>query len=399
MTFPWAPAFPLLAWPRLETLAVTRPISDLPSTPHRPSARRRLWAAIASGMLLAGFGSSAALRPHRRADLEPEEFTVLVELGKAPSGRAFAALSRLQKDLEGLGVRVSGPRSYPVCVARPPAVEERPAGPVASEKGRSGSPSSTRNLFDRRKRRQEALRFDSGRKLPMLSRVAWSELEGELLRRTRKHFEEGSFLVPRAFTPDLRYALLRATPAPGERFQRDLAGRVRTLLEGFPFESHAYSQALGLGGDAERRAISSRFGLRVALLAVSSAKKGHFWKPEILAALEAKAKELARSEGVRLVVPPTCTLRYLRAVLRASDPGGAAATPTSAGEWEPGEVAALCLQAKLARIYQPIREDGTAAYFEVHLDAEGEAYLALVSSLARALAGIPGARPGLPPAR
>jgi hypothetical protein len=302
---------------------------ETPKAPAPPSIGKAILGyVIGAGLgLVALFVLSSLLKSPPASQDELPHLAILVQASN-PGGfadpAARKALAKLHRDLIAVGdLAVLGPLNYPVLV---------PAAPLTPRD------------------------FDT---------LTEAELEA-----ARPFFGVGGYLS-RVFSPDLRYAILRAGPKAGVGFVRGVAGRVEALADevtaGGALRATPYSQALQLGGDADVKAtLNLYFGVQTVLVDFQPKDKGGAGKPESIREVYAAARAFVRPV-VRGVASEGTFLHYACAV-QGGDPklGG---IPGVANE----QLLPILAMARAAKIPALVAQDGSLARVEIYTEAEEQA--------------------------
>ncbi len=223
-------------------------------------------------VLLFVLGRLLAQPPSGPIDELPH-LVVLAEVDDLADGATRQALCDLQRELVKLELAVSGPLSRPV-------VLKTGAGLVAKD----------------------------------LDRLTPEELEA-----ARPFFGIGGWIVPGLLSPDLKLAVLRASP----RTRSDFLPRTRAALDDLlrqprfaGLRARAYSHALGLDGDAELRArINLHFGVQTVVVnAVNTNQSPDGTYHRFIAAVHLAAAKEREHERVRSITSQGSFLHYAAAV-------------------------------------------------------------------------------------
>jgi hypothetical protein len=302
---------------------------ESPRAPAPPSIGKSILGyVIGAGLgLVALFVLSSLLRSAPASQDELPHLAVLVQ-ATTPNGfadpAARKALTKLHRDLIALGdVAVLGPLNYPVLV-----------------------PGTT----------------------PPTPRDVDTLTEAEL-QAARPYFGVGGYLT-RVFSPDLRYAVLRAAPKGGA-FVRGTAGRVESLTDELTAEgllrATPYSQALQLGGDADVKAtLNLYFGVQVVVVDFKPTTPNAAATPASIVEVYKAARDFVRPT-VRGAASEGTFLSYALAV-EAGDPkvDGISGLPAE-------KVTALLELARRAKVPSLVASDGSLARVEIYTEAEEQA--------------------------
>jgi len=302
---------------------------ETPKAPAPPSIGKSILGYVIGAALGLGalFVLSSLLKSPPASQDEVPHLAILVQ---APTAAGFAdpaarkALAKLHRDLIAVGdLAVLGPLNYPVLV---------PSAPLTARD------------------------FDT-----------LTEAE---LQAARPFFGVGGYLS-RVFSPDLRYAILRAGPKAGAGFVRGVAGRVEALTDevtaGGALRATPYSQALQLGGDADVKAtLNLYFGVQTVWVDFQPKEKGGAARPESILEVYKAARDFVRP-SVRGVASEGTFIHYACAV-QGGDPklGGIPGLT-------PEQLAVHLAMARAAKIPPLVAGDGSVARVELYTEAEEQA--------------------------
>lgn len=301
---------------------------EAPKAPAPPSLGKSILGyLIGAGLgLVALFVLSSLLRTPPASQDELPHLAILVQ-ASGPKGfsdpEARKALAKLHRDLIALGdLTVLGPLNYPVLL---------PSAP------------QTPRDFD-----------------------ALTEAE---VAEARPYFPVGGYLT-RVFSPDLRHAVLRASPK-GSGFVRGTAGRVEALTDEATaagvLRATPYSQALQLGGDADVKAtLNLYFGVQKVDIDFQPKEKGGAAKAESIFEVYKVVREFKRpllregaSEG---------TFIHYACAVQGGDPK-LPGLPGLTAE----QVSVLLALARAAKIPALVAQNGSLARVELYTEAEDQA--------------------------